>query len=298
MYYSIMPAQAKKAAVDLGQINRRLKDAQRDVKKVSLQMRWGTGAYSSVSNTLTAQSNTLDDLIAKLATMEDGLERAVEIFLQGERRLSSGIAQNANKASVDDGAASIGQTAENIWNIIRDFVDTGVWNNSEKANRIRNDKAMAKELKKLIESDRYSKSTWKKASVEERKQILRELFAEMQSIYGVSLYGIRIEPIKAPQGYIAYGQFIEGIDIIRINESLLSDSKYYEDIMETMAHEMRHAYQYAVKTNPENYEVDAETVEEWRNNYADYKDAEDDGYEAYRNQPIERDARRFAAWVI
>jgi len=32
-------------------------------------------------------------------------------------------------------------------------------------------------------------------------------------------------------------------------------------------------------------------VEEWRDNFDDYQTTKDDGYDAYRDQPVEKDAR-------
>ena len=61
---------------------------------------------------------------------------------------------------------------------------------------------------------------------------------------------------------------------------------------------MPHGYQHAMVENPDAFQVDSNTVTEWRNNIQNYKRIEKDGFKAYRDQPIERDARKFAGWVV
>ena len=68
-----------------------------------------------------------------------------------------------------------------------------------------------------------------------------------------------------------------------INEDLLADAGNYKQIMDTMAHEMRHGYQHAVVENPDAFQVDSNTVTEWRNNIQNYKRIEKDGFKAYRD---------------
>ena len=65
-------------------------------------------------------------------------------------------------------------------------------------------------------------------------------------------------------------------------------------VMRTMIHEMRHAYQHAVVNNPDKFNVSEETRKQWAANFNDYKSAKTDGYDAYVEQPIEYDAKRFA----
>ena len=293
MILSVKTQKIEKAVNDLEKANKVLRDAQLEIQNVSNKLKNKSSSFSNVSNILAMEVKDLDMLISKLATMEDGLERAIDLYLQYERKISGDVAWKSLEIESNKKSKK-----RSWWNDVLDWIETGVWRNDEKAERIRSDKAMAKELKKLIKSERYSKKTWKKATIEERKQILRELLEEMQKIYGVSLNNIMISSIESEPGYITYGYFQNSSGTICINADLLNDVSNYKNIIDTLAHEMRHAYQYAVISNPENYQVDEETVEEWRENFNDYKTTDDDGYQAYRNQPIEKDAREFASWVI
>ncbi len=288
----------KNAVSDLKDANKKLKTAHTNYNNVCSRLKSQSGLYSNISNTLTLSSDNLEVLISKLALMEDGLEKAVDLYLQcerkiayGETQIKSGNMNNITTYSKDE------KDENNFWDNLKDWLDTGVWNDPEKADRIRNDKAMANELKDLLKSERYSKKEWKKASVEEREQILKELFDDMQSIYGVSVENLIIESIESETG-TTYGAYNDYYSTIFINKDLLNDPSYYDKIMETMSHEMRHAYQHAVVNNPDDYKVDDKTVQEWRENFDDYKDPDEDGYDKYRNQPVEVDDRKFADWVI
>ena len=54
----------------------------------------------------------------------------------------------------------------------------------------------------------------------------------------------------------------------------------------------------SVVEHPERYVVSEETVNAWRDNFNDYKTTEEDGYDAYRQQSVEADARKFAERVV
>lgn len=299
MTFSIIPSKVKASVNDLGGISERLRNVQTKVNGISHQMKAGSSSFLDVSNVLAGEAGNLDALISKLAVLEDGLEKAVALYLEYEKNLSDGAVQKISDFSNPSVTASKDLSGiKDWWSNLTDWIETGVWNDSEKADRIRNDKAMASELKDLLKSKRYSKKTWKKATVVEREQILKDLFEEMQDIYGVSLKKIEFTPIESEPGYTIYGYYEDTSKLICINSDLLSKSSNYDKIMDTMAHEMRHAYQHAVVDNPEKYKVDEKTVDEWSENFNDYKTTDVDGYAAYRDQPIEKDARKFASWVV
>ena len=64
--------------------------------------------------------------------------------------------------------------------------------------------------------------------------------------------------------------------------------------MQTLIHEMRHAYQYSAMDHPESFKVSKETLTQWKNNFNNYRDADTFGYNSYVTQPIEYDAKNFA----
>lgn len=85
-----------------------------------------------------------------------------------------------------------------------------------------------------------------------------------------------------------------GDGTIAINERFVSDSKknYSVDkVIDTLTHEIRHEYQAEVKGNPEKYGVPDSLLNEWNQPYIGSKS----GYLSYYQQPVEADAKAFAA---
>jgi hypothetical protein len=84
--------------------------------------------------------------------------------------------------------------------------------------------------------------------------------------------------------------------MIRINEDYLSRPDGYQ-IMQTMIHEMRHAYQHAAVRDPDSYTVSAETIKAWEENLkpGNYKSTSNGySYTEYVSQPVEWDAKNMA----
>lgn len=261
-----------------------------EVGKIRRNISINSASAANIRTSLRNSQNNIEAVIEKLASLENGLDIAVDLYLNCERSILGQQNSNANASSGRKGLSG-------WWSNFKEWASTGVWDDPDKAARIKRDKAMAKELQDLLKSERFSKKTWKKASVEERKQILQELFEKMQGIYGVKLAGMTIEPIETEKGFM-YGYYTDNNRTMCINEDLLTNGRYYKDTIDTLAHEMRHAYQHEAVRNPDAFQVDANTVAEWRDNFQDYKTPEDDGDAAYWNQPVEVDARKFAGWVV
>lgn len=85
---------------------------------------------------------------------------------------------------------------------------------------------------------------------------------------------------------------------ITLNEELIEDDDSGWRLVNTTAHECRHAYQHAAVNGelgdgaacPSN-----QTVEAWRLEFADYQCADGaNGFERYQEQEVEQDARRYA----
>lgn len=64
------------------------------------------------------------------------------------------------------------------------------------------------------------------------------------------------------------------------------------ELLNTVVHETRHAYQHAAIDNPNLYVVSNETISQWKNNIDDYTKPVE-GYNSYYEQPIEWDANGF-----
>lgn len=284
---------------DLKSIGKELGQADNEINSVCNSFKT-LRVYNNVYRNTIRTQNNIEGLINTLARMEDGLEQAINYYLRCEQRIVNEATGGA--AQIRSQQESSCQKTENVFaNWWNDFISSWGIGNSDKAKEVRNDKAMAKELKKLLKNDRYNKKNWKKASVEERKEILKELFEDMKKIYGIDVSQINIEPIESEPGYTTYGYlsyYRSGSMEMTINEDILRDAGNYDTVMDTMAHELRHGYQHSVVDNPEQYEVSEETMQKWKDNFNDYKTTDEDGYGAYRSQPVEKDARKFAGRVV
>jgi hypothetical protein len=145
---------------------------------------------------------------------------------------------------------------------------------------------------------------WASMSDEERRRVLEHLAEQQARDAGVDDFEVRIEDLEDADGdgkdddptTDSRGSWSEGDRVLRVDEDDLADPT----ILGTVAHEVRHAQQHkAVDDLPwwwwEDYDgppgVTQEEAEEWRDNFADYQTSEDDGFDAYRDQPVEKDAR-------
>ena len=87
-----------------------------------------------------------------------------------------------------------------------------------------------------------------------------------------------------------------------INNTIKLNANYLEtpdckDLMNTLLHESRHAFQHRCVKHPESCDVSPKVIEEWKDNQKHYIRPEDD-FVAYENQPIEKDANEFADSVM
>ena len=70
-----------------------------------------------------------------------------------------------------------------------------------------------------------------------------------------------------------------------------------ENLLNTILHESRHAFQDKCIRQPETVTVKENIIGVWKDNFVNYIKPEDD-FEAYENQEIEKDANYFADSVM
>ena len=141
---------------------------------------------------------------------------------------------------------------------------------------------------------------WTDMSEDERRDIINEYVNEMGKLY----YGERdcwevitfqnpsiVDDVK----FDAKGYGVSrGGGEVAININFLEDpTKNYsvDKVIDTLTHEVRHEYQNLVKANPEKYGAPQSVVDEWTQTYI----TSDDNYDDYYKQPVEEDAKAFAA---
>ena len=98
------------------------------------------------------------------------------------------------------------------------------------------------------------------------------------------------------------GNFSEKTEIIQINMRLAASNDQVQ-VLKTLLHESRHAYQWHLTKHFRrgfgwHSNADWTLAQEWSDNFDDYKRAEQYGSQEYLNQPVEVDARSFAETVI
>ncbi|MGH3347575.1 MAG: hypothetical protein ACRDO4_11390 [Nocardioides sp.] len=153
--------------------------------------------------------------------------------------------------------------------------------------------------------------TWQDMSEDERRAVLEEIAEKRAEEAGIEDFEIRIEDLEDQDGdgtdddptTDSRGSWSEDDRVLRIDEGNLDDPT----IIGTVAHELRHAQQHqAVDDLPfwpwEDFHgppgVSQEEVEDWEENFDDYKTSQDDGFEAYHSQPVEEDAREEGAGYL
>ena len=135
---------------------------------------------------------------------------------------------------------------------------------------------------------------WKDQSTEEKEAFLREQYGKITKKLGLDPIEMKVIQIEDLQGGDSRGYY-NGKGIYIDIDNLESDKPW--DLINTLAHETRHQYQFHVV---ENYletgqlpdDVSVETVNSWQENIDNYVSADDD-FEGYYGQPIETDARDF-----
>lgn len=151
----------------------------------------------------------------------------------------------------------------------------------------------------FLENPELQFENWKELSPEERLEVLQNFENEVARIEHRDALPIRSDDL----GNCVYGQYSPQTNDITINESLLeSDSKEdYLQALNTYFHEGRHAYQFYNLTT-ERIEPNSELYQSWdvNLNVLGYNSGDYGyfGYEEYYTQPVEVDARVFAAEVM
>jgi len=184
------------------------------------------------------------------------------------------------------------------------------------------DLRMQDQIDTLNQDPRFSQAAWDAATPEEREKIIEEYYAEVQRIMGTNanpdIEFVDIEDTIDPvtgMPLTTYGSYNDQTNKITLNSKLLqntvedslmfptsnslnfpysSSSKDRENVMRTIAHETRHAYQHESVANPSKNIVSDETVKQWSANFKDYRNSEKHGLESYESQPVEYDAKKFA----
>jgi len=92
------------------------------------------------------------------------------------------------------------------------------------------------------------------------------------------------------------GGFDAAVNRIELNSKFLENTDC-EELLNTILHESRHAFQFKCVNSPDSVTVKNNIIDVWHDNFDNYIDAAYD-FEAYENQEIEKDANYFADSVM
>ena len=128
-------------------------------------------------------------------------------------------------------------------------------------------------------------------SVEDREKYLDDYFNGIKARMGLSNITYSYDELPGLNGC-----YIPNKNIICINtKMLLSDNPL--KVVGCMLHELRHAYQERVVATPELFDIDAATVQAWKNNMAHYISSKYN-LQGYSEQPLEKDAYQWSETII
>lgn len=131
---------------------------------------------------------------------------------------------------------------------------------------------------------------WRKLNETERLAALQQAENALATAQGRPDMPVRVEQL--PSNHRGY---FDG-DRITLNADLVRNPDVRQSV-ETLAHEGRHAYQRHAVDNTGTH-PDAQAVEQWQNNFDNYKTVQQHGFRAYYNQPVEQDARAYADRIV
>lgn len=136
-------------------------------------------------------------------------------------------------------------------------------------------------------ADRLREVSWAEASLEQRRDLARDVHRDVTRVLGTETPALEFEGLAGAAGLWREGR-------ITIDESLLSQPDA-QDVIETIAHEERHAWQAEViqgrRRHPAGREARQDLVDA---NDAYSQDLAD--FESYAANEMERDAEAFA-WL-
>ena len=313
-------------AEDIKEICRAMKAIEQSITGIGSNLAISSSSAEQIRKRLKLIDEQILNEAVKMDSLSDALLCIAELYERTERQI---VNNGQGNELVLDSAEAVEDT-EGSWldswlestkewiQSIRDWLVEHGFIKPEKQERvageavtehqeIEQDLYMQWEIERLNKDERFSKATWDAATVDERKNILNEYIKEVSSIMGLSISGITFINQASVNGMVTMGSYSHSNTTVRINEWVIAngDANNFSSysLFTTVVHELRHAYQHAAVDNPDAFVVTQETIDKWEKSFDEYKTAggfmdegmsQQDAFEAYRNQEVEKDARSFA----
>lgn len=190
----------------------------------------------------------------------------------------------------------------NVFDDFAEFADIPEFiRNNEVREFAPNMEIQAQEIKDVFsEFSELRFDKWKELSVEQRTSVLNEF---EQRIADIEMRDVM--PVEHEETRPNLLGYYDGEKLV-ISDNLMGNDSYgaYKEVLNTLFHEGRHAYQF-YNLDVKRTEANSEMVEAWRVNIKEmgYEPGKsslfsNNGFYRYYTQPVEVDARTFAATVI
>ena len=283
------------------QISRKIKDLQDAIEQINLKAAFDDDIRYKVEQAIRISIKNISNEAAHLNSMGNALELIAKKYQDTEKSIIGNAAHLVAIGYIDTNSTKSGTDKRNIFQKFWDWItrsEPDKYDTTTKEQEKAADEAMKRELATILQDEKYSQEHWDKASVEERKQILQDYMDEVIRVYGLKDVKTQIRwdsDATYTSEEILWGYYSHGSHRVTLNEQALSDNVGNWDsysLLQTVSHELRHAYQHEAVDHPTDYMVSKETIDTWNNNFKNYIDSDDD-YRGYYNQTVERDARDF-----
>lgn len=257
------------------------------------------------SNPLERSIGHITESILDEAARASSFGNALQIIANAYRSVEGDASGALDSISANDpsteSSEQSGTDKRSWWNKLWDWVtrkEPDDYDTTDSEQEKAANAAMKSDLWRTLQDEKYSQKHWDNAGIEERKQILQDYMNKVITAYGLKdvKSSINWDPnAKYSSRSITWGYYSHGNHTVTLNERVLTDSvgswDSYE-LLETVSHELRHAYQHEAIDYPTDYMVSQETITRWKKNFDNYINSDKD-YEGYRRQPVEVDARDF-----
>lgn len=279
-----------------------MKSIARDVKSAKTGGISNSGAGAIIERSIQRNYEMILDHAAKADSLSAALKTIADYYRKADNIILNSAADFSVVGSAEENASTEkGTDKRNWWDKFWDWItgkEPDQYDTTTREQEKAADAAMKKELYKVLQDEKYSESNWDNSTLEQRKQILQDYMDEVIKIYGLQKVNSKINwdsSLTYTANSVTWGQYTDGNHTVTINESVLSD-RYSTwdsyDLLETISHELRHAYQHEAVNDPTRFMVSKETIDIWKKNFDNYISSSTD-YQKYRNQPVEVDARDF-----
>lgn len=142
-------------------------------------------------------------------------------------------------------------------------------------------------------------NAWGIMDIETRNAIAQQYAEAIGKGLGIDYKGIVWEEFPVTDGTYTFG-YNKGDGYVHLNVDFLCDPSMLMRLVDTVAHEARHQFQLEAIANPEKFDIDEATINEWAAGQAVYTTELPTAYDpwGYTYNPLEIDAKYFGESMV